>query len=72
MSGVAALFKKPKGPAVVNNAVPTRSDAEVQAAAEEQRRRIAQQTSASSWLTGGSGVAANQNNYAGSKFLSGT
>lgn len=71
MSGITSIFKKPKTPGVTNVAAPSRSDAEISAAAEEQRRRLAQSSSATSWLTGGSGVAQNAGNYAASKLLSG-
>jgi len=43
---------------------PNRTDSEVQAAADEQRRLIAQRTKATSWLTGGLGVPRNSDNYA--------
>ena len=43
---------------------PNRTDAEVQAAADEQRRLIASKTKATSWLTGGLGVPRSAANYA--------
>lgn len=52
---------------------PNRTDSEVQAAADEQRRLIASKTKAQSWLTGGLGVPRTASNYssAATKMLGG-
>ena len=46
----------PKLPNPKNIPVPSRSDAQVQEAANQQRQKIASEGVASNWLTGGLGV----------------
>lgn len=46
----------PKAPKVKELPTPSRTSAEVQQAAEQQRAAIAAETSATNWLTGGLGV----------------
>lgn len=64
-------FLMPKMPDVHNVAVPSRSDADVQNAANEQRRKIASETKVSDWLTGGLGVPRGQQAYTATKLLGG-
>lgn len=45
--------------------VPNRTDEQVQAAADEQRRLLAQKTRSQSWLTGGLGVPRSSGSYGG-------
>lgn len=45
--------------------VPNRTDAQVQEAADEQRRLLANKSKSQSWLTGGLGVPRSANNYGG-------
>lgn len=66
-----SFLKAPKAPKVKDIPVPERSSSEVAAMADEQRRRIAEGSKASSWLTGGLGVPRASQNYAASALLSG-
>ncbi len=68
---MSALFSKPKMPAVKDVPVPSRTDAEVQSAADEERRKQFAAGRASSWLTGGLGVGRGSVQTAGAKLLSG-
>lgn len=67
---MSGLFKTPKMPKVEKIPVPNRTDAEVQAAADEERKRSAA-SRASSWLTGGLGVPRGGFSSAGAQLLSG-
>jgi len=68
---MSGIFSKPKMPKVKDIPVPSRTDAEVQQAAEEERRRQFAASRATGWLTGGLGVSRNQYSSAGAKLLSG-
>jgi hypothetical protein len=67
---MSGLFKTPKMPKIDKPQVPLRSDAEVAAAAEDERKRQSA-TRASSWLTGGLGVPRGGFSSAGAQLLSG-
>jgi len=70
MSGI--FGKTPKMPKPKTPPVPARTDEEVQAAADEERKRQFAAGKASSWLTGGLGVPKSATSSAGVKLLSGS
>ncbi len=67
---MSGLFKTPKAPKPEKVPVPTRSDEATQAAAEEERKKLAT-SRASSWLTGGLGVPRGSFASSGARMLSG-
>jgi hypothetical protein len=67
---MSGIFKTPKVKKPTMPAVPDRTDAEVAAAAEEERKRSIG-ARASSWLTGGLGVSRGSFSSAGAALLSG-
>lgn len=69
---MSGIFSKPKVPKPEKPPpVPSRTDAEVQAAAEEERRRQFASSRGSSLLTGGLGVPRGSFSTAGARLLSG-
>lgn len=69
---MSGLFKTPKMPKPKVVPVPSRTDDEVQAAADEERKRQFASGRATSWLTGGLGVPRGATASAGVKLLSGS
>ena len=67
---MSGIFKTPKVKKPEKVPVPSRTDDEVRAAAEEERRRMAG-SRASSWLTGGLGVPRGDIISSGARMLSG-
>lgn len=68
---MSGLFKTPKMKDPKTPPIPSRTDADVQASADEERRRMFAGSKASSWLTGGLGVPRGSIQTAGAKLLSG-
>ena len=68
---MSGIFSKPKMPKVKNIPVPSRTDAETQSAAEEERRRQFASSRGTGWLTGGLGVPRSSFQSAGARLLSG-
>ncbi len=60
-----------KMPKVKDIPVPTRSSEQVQRDADNQRQRVAGETSSVSWLTGGLGVPKNMQKFSAAQLLGG-